>query len=230
MRKFGSSVLPPRPSGVTALFGIAMMALASTMPVSGQTNVGVLFGANSSSIGGDSPDDGELTAKTGAIAGLSVEFDMGEGLYLIVQPQFVGRGSGVAFAVEDEPEPRDSLSLSLDYISVPVGLKVVSPTERFYASSVLDLGFLTRANFNDGSSDTDVKDAVNAFDLAIGIGIGTTFSVGGPSMTIELRYSQSILNLPSAEISIGEDGFPRRFRASGMQLVGGLFLNRGGDR
>ena len=185
------------------------------------------MGQSSSALGGDAPKEGTFTARKGILAGISAEFGIGDGLWLIAQPQYVGRGSGLAIPVKGEKEPRDSLSLSLDYLSVPVGLKVVTGGGRFYVSSVLDFGFLTGATLNDGSTDKDVNEAVKNVDLAVGLGVGAEFSLGSPRMTVELRYLQSILNLAEPDADIEDDGFPKRFRASGLQIVAGLHMGGG---
>ena len=227
MRRFRCEALGARPPGVSAALAAAVMILLCAPPAHGQTSVGVLLGLSSSSLGGDAPDRGTFTAKGGLVVGLSGELHIGDGLWLIAQPQYVGRGTGVAFAVRGEEEPRDSLALSLDYVSVPVGLKVVTRNGLFYVSSVLDFGFLTGATLSNGSADRDVSTAVKDIDLAVGLGIGTGFSLGSPYMTVELRYVQSILNLPEEDASIDDDDFPKRFRASGLQIVAGLHLGGG---
>ena len=207
---------------LVAIAGFAAAALA-------QTNLGILLGASSSSLNGDKPPNGTYTKKWSPIVGLSAEFGIGDGLYLIMQPQYLTRGTGLAFAVEDQEEPRDSLTLSLSYVSVPMGLKVQSGSGRFYVSSVLDLGILTTATFESGSTEEDVKDDVDPIDLALGLGVGGQFSIGRHPMTIEIRYSQSLLNLPSEGSRIGGDQtFPVRFRAAGLQLVTGFYFGLGG--
>ncbi len=207
---------------LVAIAGSAGAALA-------QTNLGILLGASSSSLNGDAPPNGTYTKTWGPIGGLSAEFGIGEGLYLIVQPQYVTRGTGVAFAVADQEEPQDSLTLSLSYVSIPIGLKVASGSGRFYVSSVLDLGILTTATLESSSSEEDVKGDVDPIDFAIGLGVGGLFSIGRLPMTLELRSSQSLLNLPSEGSRLGSDQtFPARFRVSGLQLVAGLYLELGG--
>jgi hypothetical protein len=96
-------------------------------------------------------------------------------------------------------------------------------------SSVLDLGILTSATLDKGSTEENLKGGLESLDLALGLGVGGQFSIGRRPMTVELRYSQSLLNLPSGGSQIGiEDTLPVRFRISGLQLVAGLFLGLGG--
>jgi hypothetical protein len=194
-----------------------------------QIDLGILLGVSSSSLSGDKPPNGTYTSIASPIVGLSAEFGIGDGLHLIMQPQYLTRGTGVAFGVPDQEEPRDSLTLSLSYLSIPIGLKVESPSGRYFVSSVLDLGILTSATFDNGSTEENVKGSLDSVDLALGLGVGGRFSIGRRPMTVELRYSQSLLNLPSGGSQIGiEDTLPVRFRISGLQLVAGLFLGLGG--
>jgi hypothetical protein len=210
--------------GLASIVGFAPPAVA-------QTDLGVVLGVSRSSLRGDTPPNGTYTTEWGPILGLSAEFGIGDGLYLIAQPQYVTRGTRVAFAVEGQTEPQDSLTLSLSYVSIPMGLKVRSESGRWYASSVLDLGILTSATFDNGSSEEDVKDSVDSVDLAVGLGVGRQFSIGRRPMTIELRYSQSLMNLLTEGTQVGGGGtFPGRFRVSGLQLVAGLYLGLGGAR
>jgi len=76
--------------------------LAASAPA--QTDLGILLGVTSSSLDGDSPPNGTYTSKSSLIAGVSAEFEVGDGLHLIIQPQYLTRGTGVAFAVADQEE------------------------------------------------------------------------------------------------------------------------------
>ena len=90
------------------LFFALVPAAGLAGSASAQTNLGILLGVSSSSLNGDTPPNGTYTRKSSPIVGLSVEFGIGDGLYLIMQPQYLTRGTGVAFAVADQTEPRDS--------------------------------------------------------------------------------------------------------------------------
>ena len=230
MRDSGQALRPRRTCIALGL----LLALVPTADLAGsapaQTNLGILLGVSSSSLDGDTPPNGTYTRLWSPIVGLSAEFGIGDGIHLIVQPQYLTRGTGVAFAVAGQEEPQDSLTLSLSYVSVPMGLKVATGSGRFYVSSVLDLGILTSATLSDGSTDEDVKGDLHPVDFAVGLGVGGQFSIGRRPMTIELRYSQSLFNLPKDASQIGDDDrLPARFRVGGLQLVAGLYFRLGGE-
>jgi hypothetical protein len=92
----------------------------------------------------------------------------------------------------------------------------------------LDFGFLTGATLTEGSDERDVKDRVEDFDVAAVFGFGGVVFAGKPNVSLELRYSQSLLNLANA--STTEDALPVRFRSSGFQLLAGVLLPLGGGR
>ena len=85
---------------VGLLFALVRAAGLAGSP-SAQTNLGILFGVSSSSLNGDTPPNGTYTGKSSPIVGFSAEFGVGNGLHLIMQPQYLARGTSVAFGVAE---------------------------------------------------------------------------------------------------------------------------------
>jgi len=74
----------------------------------------------------------------------------------------------------------------------------------------------------------DVKDAFNSIDLSADFAFGVMFPIGRPKITVEARYTQSILNLAKQGQNPDPDALPTRFRSSGFQLFAGLLYPLGG--
>jgi hypothetical protein len=199
---------------------------AGTSAAAAQISVGAVLGVNRTNISGDKPDDTSYSTKAGLIAGLVLEVPVAKGVAIVFQPE---SGTNIGFEVPGQEEPVDSLSVGLNYFSLPILLKVITDGGRWYVTSGFDLGWLTSATIStvSGSQETDIKDALTDFDLAVIFGVGRMFPVGRPKITAEIRYSQSLLNLASD--ATGQD-LPVRFRASGFQLVAGVLLPLGGQR
>ena len=211
-------------------FAVALALLVLAHPVSAQVSVGAVVGVNRTGISGDSPDKTHYTAKGGPIAGLVLEVPVAKNVAIVFQPGFRELKAVIGFEVAGQGEPVDSLDLKLSYVSMPVLLKVVTNGGRWYVTSGLDFGFLSSATIGtiSGSAETDVKNLLTEFDVAIMFGVGRMFPVGRPKITAELRYSQSLLNLSNQ--TAGGNDLPVRFRASGLQLVAGVLLPLGGKR
>ena len=217
-----------RTSGRAAIVTAALMA-AGTSAAAAQISVGAVLGVNRTGISGDKPDDTSYSTKAGLIAGLVLEVPVAKGVAIVFQPGYRQSGANIGFNVPDQEEPVDSLSLGLDYFSIPILLKVITDGGRWYVTSGLDFAWLSSATLStvSGSQETDVKDALSDFDMAVIFGVGRMFPVGRPKITAEIRYSQSLFNL--AGDATGQD-LPVRFRASGFQLLAGVLLPLGGQR
>jgi len=190
--------------------------------------VGLIAGLNSSSIKGDAPQDIQWGGKMGFTIGLVGELRLTDDVNLLVQPTLTSRGSSLAVEVDGMSEPVDSGSVTLDYFTVPVLIKVMAGSGRTFVTSGLDFGFLTGATLTEGSEDTDVKERVEDFDVAINFGFGGVIYTGKPNITMELRYSQSLTNLAKSDTDDGT--LPARFRSSGFQFLAGVLLPLGGSR
>ena len=174
----------------------------------------------SSSISGDTPKDASYSGKIGFSGGLIADFTLAEDIILSIQPRYLQKGTSVAYDV-GEYELRDSLTATLDYISLPIMLKINSLNKRIFFSSGLDFGYLMNSsveNIVDGST-KDVSNLFKTFDISATFGFGVNIPIGAPIISLELRYMQSLLNL--SDISSDESGttFPYRFRTSGFQFL-----------
>jgi hypothetical protein len=207
-----------------------MAALLSVQGAAAQIAIGAVIGANNTGISGDNPDKTSYSAKTGAIAGLVLEIPVAKGVAIVFQPGYRQLKAVIGFEVDGQDEPVDSLDVKLAYVSIPVLLKVVTNGGKWYVTSGLDFGFLSSATLStiSGSAESDIKDLLTDFDVAVIFGVGRMFPVGRPKITAELRYSQSLVNLSNQ--TIGGSDLPVRFRASGLQLMAGVLLPLGGAR
>jgi len=217
-----------RTAGRAAIVTAALMS-AGTSAAAAQISVGAVLGVNRTNISGDKPDGTSYSTKAGLIAGLVLEVPVAKGVAIVFQPGYRQSGTNIGFDVPDQEEPVDSLSVGLNYFSLPILLKVITDGGRWYVTSGFDLGWLTSATIStvSGSQEMDIKDALTDFDLAVIFGVGRMFPVGRPKITAEIRYSQSLFNLASD--ATGQD-LPVRFRASGFQLLAGVLLPLGGQR
>ncbi len=111
-------------------------------------------------------------------------------------------------------------------------MKIETAGGKLFVNSGVDVGFLLDATLSpvegDGE-DEDVADLVRDFDVAVNFGVGGQFPIGKPRLTIEARYSQSLIDISEVEVDIGADTLiPARFRSSGFELLAGLWIPLGG--
>jgi hypothetical protein len=178
---------------------------------------------------GDRPAGASYTRSGGASFRGLLGVPVADGIFLTVQPGFASRGTGVAYAVRGESEPRDSLDLAIAYVSVAVGVRVVPSNGRFFVTSSLDLGYLIGAEFDDASGPVEVEESLHELDVGVGLAVGARMSVGRPDLAFEVGYGQSLRNLTDESRQAPEWDFPPRFKMRGFHFSAGVQIVVGGE-
>jgi hypothetical protein len=186
-----------------------------------QVNVGVFGGASLTDLAGDAPRGTKYESTTGFAAGFLGEYLLTDDIWLSLQPMYVQKGSDLLVGFQPGSEP-DTLSLALDYVTLPILLKFVSSNRKTYFAGGLDIGFLAAAAISDDEGSTDVKGSLNDIDLSANFAFGLMLPIGRPALTLEARYTQSILNVAKQDPDTEPGVLPARFRSSGFQLFGGV--------
>ncbi len=219
----------PTPTIRSTCLGI-LLALGVVAPaVCAQTVIGIFGGIDLTDLSGDAPDNAKYTPDVGFAVGAVGELRIVPDVWLSVQPTWIQRGSRIAFAVLGEEELNDSLGLNANYASVPILLKIVSNNGKTYVTGGVDLGFLLNATISGAGDPVDVSHTFRNIDLSADFALGIMLPVGKPRITIEARYSQSILNTAHPDQSPEVYSLPPRFRWSGIQLFAGFLYPLGED-
>lgn len=192
----------------------------------GKVAIGAFGGVNLGDLSGDAPAGASFVSSTGFAAGLLGEFRVARDVWLSLQPMYIQKGSDVRFGSTQGSQP-DTVGLSLDYVSLPVLLKIVSGNGKTYVSGGVDVGYLVNATLSNESESRDVEDSFNKIDLSADFAFGVMLPIGRPKVTLEARYSQSILNVAKEGQNPEEEALPARFRSSGFQLFAGLLYPLG---
>lgn len=206
--------------------GLAAVAVGAE-PARAQ-QIGIQGGLNRAGLSGDAPRDTRYSGATGFMAGLLVELPVAADVFVGVQPMYVRRGTGIAFVIPGEDEPRDSLDVTLTYVSVPMVAKVQAVHGRTYVTGGVDVGVLLDATLSGRGPDEDIAAVFKDVDVAAVFGFGVVFPFGAPRLTLEARYGQSLLNLSAGGTAPSGAALPQRFRTSGFQLLAGLLIRLGG--
>ena len=194
-------------------------ALAQSIPP--PWAIGVLAGGTSASLSGDSPASTKFHGQRGFSAAAFLERRLAPEVSISVQPGFTRRQTGIAFEIPGEDEPRDSLSVRLDYFNVPILIKIFSGNGRTYVAGGLDIGWSLSSTMTGAGAPVDLGDTMRDLDLGGVFAFGVTFPIGAPRLVTELRYVQSIINASTGDGSADTVG-PVRFRSRGFQLTLGI--------
>jgi hypothetical protein len=175
---------------------------------------------------GDAPSGADYTSQFGFSASAVIDLPLSDDIRLSIQPGYsrVGTGIEVTSALQD---PRDTLDIALSYVSIPVLARVMALNGVSFATGGLQGGYLLKASADpaSGGPSTEITSALARFDLAFVVGIGIHLPLSTSTTTIELRYTQSLLNLGKTDQAAEAFQMPPRFRLSGLQLVAGVLFS-----
>ncbi len=187
--------------------------------------IGVYGGLNNAKLSGDTPPNTSYGGKSGLVFGVMGEFRIAKDVMLGLHPMYIQKGATPTIApLTDDGDPIET-DLSMDYVSLPVLVKIESGNGVTYVTGGLDLALLMDASLTTPLGESDVKDLLQDIDLSMVFGFGAKIPLGAPLLTLEFRYAQSLLNV--ADMEVGQQDLPVRFRSSGFQLLAGLLLPLG---
>ena len=205
---------------------VLVSVLISSCPAQADLYLGAIGGVTKTGLNGNSPPKVGYSASPGIALGLVTEFDVATEVRLSLQPMYIQRNTKVKFEVPNEEEKRDSLEVKLNYLSLPVLVKFMAAKGRTYFLGGLNVGYLldgTLENPTNGD-ELDLSGVLNSIDLAAVAGFGVVFPVGKPSLTVELRYEQSIINASDTSRDTDGDDLPQRIRSSGFEFLAGILI------
>ena len=217
-----------RNTPMRALIGLSALLLvmsASHSPAQSRFFLGATGSLSRTSLSGDAPEDASYTSRIGFGFGAVAEYSLTSDIRLSVQPSYARRGTGVGYDIGEE-ELRDSLSLTLEYVSIPVMARFVSSGGAWFVNGGFDFGFLLDASLEDVNTGSSayVKESINTFDVMMIIGVGTSIALDPAFLTCELRYGQSLANAGANDQLTATAGIPLRFRSSGFQLLAAILF------
>jgi hypothetical protein len=187
--------------------------------------IGIYGGLNNAKLSGDTLPNTSYGGKSGLVFGVMGEFRIAKDVMLGLHPMYIQKGATPTIAPVTEGGDPIENDLSMDYVSLPVLVKIESGNGVTYVTGGLDLAFLMDASLTTSRGENDVKDLLQDIDLSMVFGFGAKIPLGAPLLTLEFRYAQSLLNV--ADMQVGQQDLPVRFRSSGFQLLAGLILPLG---
>ena len=190
-----------------------------------QVRFGATIGGNSSSLIGDTPSDAVFTSKTGYSAGLNLDVFLLDDVSIFIQSIYSKRNTALQYDVDYQYEPYDSLDFSIDYLEIPISVKVTAGNNIAYVIAGLSLNMTLAATTheNPSSTETDIIDSIEPFSVNANFGVGVQFQIGKPYLFFEFRYSQGLTNLVNS--SSNEVQYLERLKSNSIQLLTGIMFN-----
>ena len=220
---------------------LVLAAVVSTAThLEAQSFVGVTAATGSSTLNGDRLQRAVVSGRATFGARLVGGLDVGDGVYLVVMPGWVTRGGNVELH-EAPPAMGVSYSeLAIQYVSLPIGLRVRARNEHIYVTSMIDFARVTSATLStialtpfalpDVTPETeeDVLGNLNPWDVSVVLTAGALIPIGGPRLSVEIGWGQSLLNATKEGFLPVDWSLPPRFKFSGFSLRLGVQHDLGG--
>lgn len=185
----------------------------------GQPAIGLTAGLNTSKFYGDTPEDARYTSIMGANLGAFIDAKLAHGIYLSFQPSYSQEGTNVSYMVPGKEESVDSIKIRLNYFSLPVLLKVTSTNQRFYALAGIETAMLLNSSATIGDQKGEIGTEIAQWNFAMHFGAGIRFPVGKPSLFVEVRYTQGLMNITDEQVN---NSYIPRVKSSGLRIVTGI--------
>jgi len=174
-------------------FTIFFILAALTSLSLAQMQIGPKAGLNIASIGGDDADqilEGQsLDSKTGFSGGLFFMYQFSN--MFAIQPEAYYTMKGATYS-----ESGADLTISLDYIEVPLLFKLLIPIEGsnikpsiFAGPSIgFNMTAKSKVEFEGESEENDFKDETASTEFSLAFGGGLGFMVGKNELGVDVRY------------------------------------------
>lgn len=188
-----------------------------------QVQISVWGGVNNSSFGGNPPEDAGYGDIRGLAAGANLDFHPSTDFVISLEPSFEQRGSTIDIHLEEGLEDT-TLKFKVKQNYFGLGLMFKVNAGNFFVGSGLSAQLLSSAKLEYESQEKDIKDKFINYDALAFFNIGYKIPIGGPSLFVELRYIQGLINIRSDENKLDTEIYLSNFKSTGLRLSTGILI------
>jgi len=204
-----------------------LLVFSSVIILSGsslaQVQMSFWGGVNETSFGGNPPKDASYGSIRGLSFGVNLDLQPTEDFVISLEPSFEQKGSTVNVGVKEGLQDTTyKFKISQNYFGIGLLFKV--NTGNFFIGSGISFQLLNSATLEFESEETDIKDKFINYDAVAFFNLGYKIPIGGPSIFIELRYIQGLLNIRSKESESGAEIYLSDFKSTGLKLSTGIMI------
>ncbi|MCZ7612044.1 MAG: PorT family protein [Ignavibacteriaceae bacterium] len=189
-----------------------------------QVQLSLWGGVNNSSFGGNPPEDAGYGDIRGLAAGANLDFHPSTDFVISLEPSFEQRGSTIDIHLEEGLEDT-TLKFKVKQNYFGLGLMFKVNAGNFFVGSGLSAQLLSSAKLEYESQEKDIKDKFINYDALAFFNIGYKIPIGGPSLFVELRYIQGLINIRSDENESDTEIYLSNFKSTGLRLSTGILVH-----
>lgn len=188
-----------------------------------QFDASIWVGVNNSSFGGNPPEDASYESIYGLCFGGDIDYYLTEAVVIALEPSFEQSGSDIVFGNEENLfDTVITYTVKQNYFGLGLLFKI--NTERFYVGAGLNFQLLSSANLEHESVDNDIKDKFMNYNIISFFNVGYKIPIGLPTLFIELRYLQGLVNIYSGDAEYNSEIYIANFKSTGLRLSTGILF------
>jgi len=195
---------------------ILVCLMVTSVPLVAQPYIGVFGGLNSSKLRGDVPDKASYKSLMGVNTGIYLDLKLSNMIKLSIQPSYSQEGTRIFYTLKGQEDPVDSIHIRLNYISLPLLLKISTTNQRFYAIGGVETAYLSSSSMEIGAEEEEIDADLQEWNLALQFGAGIRIPVGFGRLIVELRYSQGLTDLTNEPV---DKSYIPRVKTSGFKVI-----------
>jgi hypothetical protein len=202
---------------------ITLLIIALQGNTHSQVQMSLWGGVNNSSFGGNPPKDAGYGDIRGIAVGANLDFQPSQDFVISLEPSFEQRGSTIDIHLE-EGIMDTTLKFKVKQSYFGLGLMFKVNTGNFFVGSGVSAQILNSATLEFESEESDIKEKFINYDAVAFFNLGYKIPIGGPSLFIELRYIQGLINIRSEESETETEIYLSNFKTTGLRLSTGILI------
>jgi hypothetical protein len=188
-----------------------------------QFDASIWAGVNNSSFGGNPPKDASYKSIYGFCFGGDFDYHLTEDVVIALEPSFEQSGSDIVFGNEENLlDTVITYTVKQNYFGLGLLFKI--NTERFYVGAGINFQLLSSANLEHESTDIDIKDKFLDYNIISFFNVGYKIPIGSPTLFIELRYLQGLVNIYTGNADYNPEIYFANFKSTGLRLSTGIMF------
>jgi len=188
-----------------------------------QVQMSLWGGLNQTRFGGNPPEDAGYGDIYGLAAGANLDFQPSKDFVISLEPSFEQRGSTIDINLEEGIKDT-TLKFKVKQSYFGLGLMFKVNAGNFFVGSGVSAQILSSANLEYESQEKDIKEKFLTYDALAFFNIGYKIPIGGPSLFVELRYIQGLINIRSEESEADTEIYLSNFKSTGLRLSTGIMI------
>ena len=188
-----------------------------------QVQMSLWGGLNQTRFGGNPPEDAGYGDIYGLSAGANLDFQPSKDFVISLEPSFEQRGSTIDINLEEGIKDT-TLKFKVKQSYFGLGLMFKVNAGNFFVGSGVSSQILSSANLEYESQEKDIKEKFLTYDALAFFNIGYKIPIGGPSLFVELRYIQGLINIRSEESEADTEIYLSNFKSTGLRLSTGIMI------